>query len=69
MQKFNVCVKKTYTTKDGQEKTAWPRVGSIIIFPASGGKDEGGYLELDMFPETKYHVFTFKEKKANDDDL
>jgi hypothetical protein len=68
MQKFNVCAKKTYT-KNGEEKATWPSVGSIVIFPASGDKEEGGILELNMFPGVKFNVFPQKDKNKNDDDL
>ena len=27
MNRFNVCIKRTYTDKNGAEKTTWPRIG------------------------------------------
>lgn len=68
MQKFNVVSKKTYT-KDGVEKATWPSIGSIVIFPATADKEEGGILELNMFPGIKFNIFPFKPKEKNDDDF
>lgn len=68
MQRFNVTTKRTYT-KNGEEKAAWNTVGSLVHFPASGDKDEGFILELNMFPETKFFVFPHKDKTKDDDAL
>lgn len=54
----NICVKKSYTTKDGQEKNTWPQVG--VLKTAESGKQ---YIELNMFPGAAFYVFDQKEKK------
>jgi len=63
MQRYNVTCPKKYT-KDGVEKTAWNRVGTLVKFDAKDGKPESYILELSMFPETKFGVFA-DEPKAN----
>ena len=42
MKRFNVCVKRTYTTKQGEEKTSWPRIG--VAF--EGDKGISGIIEM-----------------------
>ncbi len=71
MKRFDITVPKKYT-KDGEEKTAWNRVGTLVKFEATGDKPEGYILELSMYPETKFGVFESKpreEKKATSDDV
>lgn len=63
MQRFNIVTKRTYKTKSGEEKTAWNNVGSLVHFPASGDKDEGFALELNMHPDTKFYVFPQKSRE------
>ena len=63
MQRYNVTVPKKFI-KDGVEKTAWNRVGTLVKFDAKDGKPESYILELSMFPETKFGVFA-DEPKAN----
>jgi len=56
MKRFNINTAKKYT-KDGEEKTQWNRVGTLVEFK------EGEFaLELNMFPDTKYFVFEDKPK-------
>lgn len=62
MKRFDIIVPKKYT-KDGEEKTAWNNVGTLVHFPANGDKDEGYILELNMFPETTFKVFEQKPKE------
>jgi len=61
MKRFNISVPKKYT-KDGEEKTAWNRVGTLVKFDATNDKPEGYILELGMFPETKFGVFEDKPR-------
>lgn len=61
IKKFDVVTAKKYT-KDGEEKTQWNNVGSLVKFDANGDKPEGFALELSMFPETKFMVFEKKPK-------
>jgi hypothetical protein len=42
MKRFNVCIKRTYTTKQGEEKTSWPRIG--VAF--EGDKGISGIIEM-----------------------
>lgn len=62
MKKYNITVPKTYE-KDGEEKTTWLRVGSLVQFPAKEGKDESFILELNMFPNQKFGVFEDKPRE------
>lgn len=64
MQRYNVTVPKKYT-KDGEEKTAWNRVGTLVKFEAKDGKPESFILELSMFPETKFAVFLDEPKAGS----
>ena len=61
MKRYNVTRKHSYTTRDGEVKTTWKRLGSVVLFPADGDKKEGGILELDMFPES-YKLFPDEPK-------
>ena len=61
MQRFNVTVPKKYT-KDGEEKTAWNRVGTLVKFDAKDGKQESYLLELSMYPDTKFGIFEDKPR-------
>jgi hypothetical protein len=56
----NICSKKTYTTKQGEEKTVWPIVGTLK--ETDGGKQ---FIELNMFPGTDFFVFERKEKEQS----
>lgn len=40
--RYNVCIKRTYTNKDGIEKTTWPRIG--VAF--EGDKGISGTIEM-----------------------
>lgn len=64
MRRFNVVVPKKYFV-NGEERTQWNNVGSLVHFPANGQKDEGYVLELAMFPNTTFKVFAQKEKEDN----
>ena len=62
--RYNVTVPKKYT-KDGEEKTAWNRVGTLVKFDAKDGKPESFILELNMYPETKFGVFADEPKAGS----
>jgi hypothetical protein len=62
VKRFDVSVPKKYT-KDGEERTMWNRVGTIVKFEATGDKPESYMLELSMFPDTKFGVFEAKPKE------
>jgi len=64
MQRYNVTVPKKFI-KDGVEKTAWNRVGTLVKFDAKDGKPESYILELSMFPETKFGVFADEPKSGS----
>ena len=42
MQKFNIMVAKTYTDRQGQEKTQWVKIGSLV----DNGVDQNGKRKL-----------------------
>jgi hypothetical protein len=62
MKRYNVTTKKTYE-KDGEEKTQWMNIGTLVHFPSTGEKDDSFILELSMFPHTKFFVFEQKKKE------
>ena len=62
IKRFNVTVPKKYT-KDGEEKTAWKNVGTLVFFPKTEDKDAGFVLELNMFPDTKFAIFEDKPRE------
>ena len=66
MRRYNVSVPRKYT-KEGQEKTAWKNVGTLVEFEATPDKPKGFILELNMFPETKFGVFEDKPKVVNEE--
>ena len=70
MKRYNISVPKKYT-KDGEEKTAWRNVGTLVRFEATDTKPEGFILELSMFPDTKFGIFEDKprDQRSNGDDL
>ena len=61
MKRYDITVPKKYT-KDGEEKTSWNRVGTLVKFDATSDKPEGFILELSMFPETKFGIFESKPR-------
>lgn len=63
MKRYNISVPKKYI-KDGEEKTAWNRVGTLVKFEATNEKPEGYILELNMYPETKFGVFEDKPRNT-----
>jgi len=56
MKRYTVNTKRTYT-KDGEEKTVWNRVGTIIQF------DDGLGFEWFVQPDTKFYVFEDKPRE------
>ena len=63
-KRFDVVVPHKYT-KDGEEKTAWKNVGTLVKFDATGDKTESFILEMNMFPETAFKVFEQKPRTVN----
>ena len=61
-KRYDIVVPRKYE-KDGEEKTAWKNVGTLVRFPATEEKSEGYILELNMFPGTTFKVFEQKPKE------
>ena len=62
IKKFAVKSKKTYE-KNGEQRTLWLNVGTIIKF------DNGSMLlELNMFPDKQFAVFEVNEEPASPKD-
>lgn len=59
MEKYNITRPHRYTTKDGEEKTAWKNVGVVTLFEKDGEKS--GICELNMFGE-EFKVFPLKPR-------
>lgn len=54
----NICVKKEYTTKSGENKVRWLPVGTLKI------NDDGKkFIDLNMFPGTSFYVFPQEKKE------
>ncbi len=69
-KRFNVVVPRKYEV-NGEEKTAWGTVGTLVYFGQNKDGEEGFALELNMFPETKFKIFPIKprQEKNNDDEI
>lgn len=65
MKRYNITVPKKYT-KNGEEKTMWNRVGTLVKFEATQDKPESFIIELNMFPDTKFGVFEDQPKQDRD---
>ena len=63
MKKFNITAPRKYTS-NGEEKTFWANVGSLVKFEATADKPEGFIIELNMFPDTKFMVFEDKPRES-----
>ena len=64
MKRYDIVVPHKYT-KDGEEKTAWKNVGTLVKFDATGDKAESFILEMNMFPDTAFKVFEQKPRPTN----
>jgi hypothetical protein len=53
----NICTKRTFTTKNGEEKATWPIVG--VLKETDKGQQ---FISLNMFPQTDFYVFEQREK-------
>ena len=62
MKRFDIVVPNKYT-KNGEEKTVWKNVGTLVKFDATNEKPESYILELNMFPNTSFKVFEQKPKE------
>lgn len=60
-KRYNIVVPKKYN-KDGEEKTAWKNVGTLVRFPPTEDKDEGYIMELNMYPDVTFKIFEEKQK-------
>jgi hypothetical protein len=61
MKRYDVVVPHKYT-KDGEEKTNWKNVGTLVKFDANGDKPESFILEMNMYPDTAFKVFEQKPR-------
>ena len=52
----NLCIRESYTTKDGEEKVSWNRIGTL--FEANGKE----YVKLYHIPGVLISVFQPKSK-------
>jgi hypothetical protein len=68
MKRYNINTKRTYE-KNGEEKTAWLRVGSLAHFPAAEDKEDSFIMELSMFPHTKFFIFADKKKEEKAEEV
>ena len=54
----DLCVRETYTDKDGTEKVSWPKIG--IMFH----KDDKRYVKLFHMPGVMIYAFDRKPKEG-----
>ncbi len=54
----NLCIRESYTDKQGNEKTSWPVIG--VLFEAKGKE----YVKLHHIPGVLVHVFEPKKKEG-----
>jgi len=57
MKRFNVVKPENYTTKDGEEKTKWHRVGEIVLF------DNGGLCKIYALGD-EFKVFEYQDRDS-----
>ena len=60
--RYDIVVPKKYE-KNGEEKTSWKNVGTLVRFPATEEKEEGYIMELNMYPDVTFKIFKQKEKE------
>ncbi len=58
MEYKDICTKRIYQ-KDGKEKAAWLKVGTLRI--TDTGKQ---FIELNMFPNTPFYIFEQKQQQS-----
>ena len=63
-KRFDIVVPHKYT-KDGEEKTAWKNVGTLVKFEATSEKPESFILEMNMYPNTSFKVFEQKTRESS----
>lgn len=63
--RYNISVPRKYE-KNGEEKTAWSNVGTLVHFPATAEKSEGFIIELGMFPQTTFKIFPQEDKRKQE---
>lgn len=67
MKRFNIVVPKKYT-HNGEEKTQWNTVGTLVRFEEKVGNDgqtmpESFLIEMSLFPHIKFKVFEQKPRE------
>jgi len=63
-KRYDLVTAKKYTI-NGEEKTAWKNIGTMVRFDATGDKPEGFIIELNMHPELDIRVFEQKPRVVN----
>ena len=58
MKQWDICTKRTYTTKQGEEKTSWVKVGKM--FQWDDGKYSGDLHALPM--DSKLYFFEPRQR-------
>jgi hypothetical protein len=54
---YNICTKKEYTTKDGEQKTLWYTIGELKEY------DGKKYMTMYATPNEPMYVFEREQKK------
>lgn len=62
MIRYNIVIPKKFT-KNGEEKTIWHNVGTLVKFEDTPEKQGGFIMELHMFPDVPFKIFKQENKK------
>jgi len=57
----DIMTKRTFTAKDGSEKTTWLKAGTLRILD-----NEKMFIELNHLPDVSFYVFDQKEYKPKE---
>ena len=58
---FNICSRESYTDRDGNEKTSWPKVGKLVVTEYDGRKSM--FITLNFLPGIKFSVFPIEPRQ------
>lgn len=64
-KRYDIVIPRKYDDKNGDEKTQWNKVGTLVWFPATESKPDGFKLEMPIFGHDKFKVFEQKPRNAS----
>lgn len=66
IKRYNIQTVRKYTNKEGELKNQYLNVGTLVQFEPNEKGDGGFAIELNMFPETKFHVYEKEDRKKSE---